>query len=170
MARVRETADEASLTELMRRHRHPALAIAQSRLFHKAWGDDVVQEAFIRVLRNRQSFTPGLAFAPWFYTILRHVCSDFSRREQRQQRRSEALGVLQEESPRQAAPERTASLEYLLQGLAADEREILISRFVYQQPYDTIAAGLGQAMEAVKKRALRALKKIRLQLSRTEDE
>ncbi|MBI5610770.1 MAG: sigma-70 family RNA polymerase sigma factor [Deltaproteobacteria bacterium] len=43
--------------------------------------DDVVQDAFVRVVRNAQGFKGQSKFKTWLYTIARNLCVDASRRD-----------------------------------------------------------------------------------------
>lgn len=45
--------------------------------------EDVVQDTFARTWRERGRYDPARPFAPWFFTILRNVARNASRRDRR---------------------------------------------------------------------------------------
>ncbi len=160
MRRFQETADESAFNELVLRYHRPALAIARGRLAgRETLAEDAVQEAFLRVVRHRDRFDCRRPFAAWFYTILRNLCADFHRKATR---REQQLRELEHEAARAADerrdPGRTAAA---LAALEPDERDIIVGRFVHGLTLADLAAGLGISEEAAKKRAQRALQRLR---------
>jgi len=161
MRRFRETADEAAFDEIILRYHRPALIIARDRLpKHSALAEDAVQEAFIRTVRNRDSFDCRKSFAAWFYTILRNVCLDYCRKEMRREKQLQEIAQQEEPAANDSIAHRDM-VAAILQTLAPTDREILIYRFIHGLTIREIAEQLGLSDEAVKKRAQRALKHLR---------
>ena len=104
---------------------------------------------------------PMRSFAGWFYTILRHICTDILRRRNRRARQVEELArelpAVETVSPVKSS---TAVAE-LLRPLPPEDREILVLRVVEMLSFSEIAARLGCSEEAAKKRAQRALRLLR---------
>jgi len=71
--------DSRALGVLYDRHARAlkAFAIQQGA----ARPDDVVQDAFLRVVRNAQGFKGQAKFRTWLFTIARNLCVDASRRD-----------------------------------------------------------------------------------------
>lgn len=162
MLRVRDNNDETALASLVDRYTGPALTLADARLRYTGRSDDAVQQAFLKIYREKERFDHQRLFAPWFYSILRNICVDHLRKETRYR---EKLKDISEQS--MANPPR-AALDALDEGLAAlkdDEREILILRLVQGLSFCHIAASLGCTEEAAKKRGQRALRQLRLKLA-----
>ena len=74
-----QNGDARAMTTLYDRHARPLRAFAQQR--GAARPDDIVQDAFLRVVRNGASFQGQAKFRTWLYTIARNLCVDASRRD-----------------------------------------------------------------------------------------
>ena len=159
MARFQETLDEKVFEQIVDRFLAPALAVAGQILSDTAAAEDAVQEALLRVVRRRERYRSSLPFANWFYAVLRNVCKDMLRR---QARRARAMQDLAARRDAPAAPMTPAAdtLE-LLAKLPAAARAVLGLRIVDQLPFRDVAAALGISEEAAKKRAQRALRRLR---------
>jgi RNA polymerase sigma factor (sigma-70 family) len=59
--------------ELAGRYLRGALAVALDYARDRDEAEDIVQDAFVRVVRELHRFDDGLPFRPWFYTILRNL-------------------------------------------------------------------------------------------------
>lgn len=157
MIAFRDTLDEAVFTELMERHYGAALHMAETRLFDPENAADAVQEAFVRVVRKRKHYD-GRRFAPWFYTILRNICTDIIRREMRRRNKLEAF--------RAEAPEAVPAMQYdefdaLIASLPPRDREALTLRYAAGFSFAEIAPLLDCSEDASKKRVQRALARLR---------
>jgi RNA polymerase sigma-70 factor (ECF subfamily) len=161
MRRFRDVFDQAAFDTLLSRHYPRALQVARRLLGDHAAAEDAVQESFIRVVRSRREYDPARSFAGWFYTILRHICTDQTRRRARRARQVEELAqelpAVAYGSPVQSS---TAVAELLLP-LPPEDREILILRMVEGLSFHEIATRQGCSVEAAKKRAQRALRVLR---------
>lgn len=65
--------DRTAFDALVRRHLRPALAVAWEFTDSRDDAEDVVQDAFHRVLRALESFDETRPFRPWLYAIVRNV-------------------------------------------------------------------------------------------------
>jgi RNA polymerase sigma-70 factor (ECF subfamily) len=74
-----QNGDARAMATLYDRHARALRAFAQNR--GAARPDDVVQDAFLRVVRNGASFQGQAKFRTWLYTIARNLCVDASRRD-----------------------------------------------------------------------------------------
>ena len=151
------TLDEAFFSELMNRHYGPAMHIAETRLFDSENAVDAVQEAFIRVVRNRKKYD-GRRFAPWFYAILRNICTDIIRKEMRRKKKHDAFQV---EIPEAAPTRRPDEFDALIAALPPGDREALTLRYAADLSFSEIAEAIGCTEAAAKKRVQRALHKLR---------
>lgn len=157
MRSFRDTLDEAFFTELMSRHYGPAIHVAETRLFDSENAVDAVQEAFIRVVRNRKKYD-GRRFAPWFYAILRNICTDIIRKEMRRKKKHDAFQV---EIPESAPTTRPDEFDALIASLPPSDREALTLRYAADLSFSEIAAHLDCTEAAAKKRVQRALQRLR---------
>jgi RNA polymerase sigma-70 factor (ECF subfamily) len=161
MACFQQSLDGEAFERIVCQFTQPALGVAVRLLGDRALAEDAVQEAFLRVVRNRGDYQPGRPFGAWFYAILRNVSTDLLRRRMRE------LGAVKEVA-RQAAPaaEPTAAAEppALLRLLPAGERDVLELRVVQGLTFSEIAAATGLSEAAAKKRAQRGLRRLRERL------
>ncbi len=157
MLAFRDTLDEAFFTELMNRHYGAARHVAETRLFDSENAADAVQEAFVRIVRKRKHYD-GRRFAPWFYTILRNICTDIIRREMRRQKKHEDyLPEALEEHPAVQHDE----FDALIVSLPPRDREALTLRYASDLSFAEIAEAIDCTEAAAKKRVQRALVKLR---------
>jgi RNA polymerase sigma factor (sigma-70 family) len=158
MRRFQESFDEKAMDELVARYGRAAHAIA-GNLVGPSAAEDAVQETFIRIVGARRSYDPNRSFATWFYSILRHVCVDILRKEGR---RAKQLQVLAEQTREdRQAPQADGHVEAALQSLPAMDRDVLIFRLVHGMTFQEIADQLECSLETAKKRAQRALQRLR---------
>ena len=71
--------DARALGTLYDRHARPLRAFSLQQGAQRP--DDVVQDAFLRVVRNAAGFKGQSKFRTWLYTIARNLCVDASRRD-----------------------------------------------------------------------------------------
>ena len=169
MARFQETLDDDVFAEIVGRFLTPALSVARQFLADAAAADDAVQETFLRVVRRRDQYRRSRPLANWFYAILRNVCKDMLRRRGRQMRAMQDLAANRDLRAATAAAPSTDSTDELLARLPQGDRTVLLLRIVEQLSFRDVAAALGISQEAAKKRAQRALRRLR-KLSGADDE
>jgi RNA polymerase sigma-70 factor (ECF subfamily) len=170
MAAVVARAEERAFEELAARHREKALRVALALLGRREAAEDALQESFLHLVRARRSFRRGMRFAPWFYALVRNACRDELRRRAVRLRDPAARS----EPPAQTDPcddlvreEDCRAAGRAFAQLPDDDRELLALRIHGGLEFGEIARVLGLAEDAAKKRAYRALDRLRRQLSRT---
>jgi RNA polymerase sigma-70 factor (ECF subfamily) len=131
----------------------------------QAASEDLVQEAFMRALKYRQSFRGDADFLPWLYRLARNVCNDYFQKNKR-------FPVTVDELPDEVSDdpsaldnaehrEQVCLLRQALLRLPVERREVLIlSRFEFRN-YEEIARLLGCSVGAVKVRVHRAMNQLR---------
>lgn len=139
--------------------------------------EDVTQHVFLQAWRNAEHFEPGRDFAPWLATIARRAGIDALRREQRR-----PSGALELADPSDSAlvslpasaeqVETVWSVRAAIDGLEADEREIVRLQHLVGHTHAEIAEQLGIAVGTVKSRSHRAHRRLAARLAhlRSEDE
>lgn len=160
MRAFQDRLDTEAFDQIVSRLLSPALGVARQLVGCHATAEDAVQEAFLRVVRNRAQYRPCRPFTPWFYTILRNVCVDMLRRRARQ---DEAIRDLARQTPEFVEPgvsDVSDALEWLRR-LPCGERDVLVLRIGHDLPLRDVAAALGISEEAAKKRAQRGLRRLR---------
>jgi RNA polymerase sigma factor (sigma-70 family) len=158
MRRFQEAFDEQAMDELVARYGRAAQTIAGNIVGHSA-AEDAVQETFIRIVGARKSYDHNRSFSSWFYSILRNVCIDILRKERRRAKQLEELAEQARED--RQAPKADGRVEAALRILPAMDRDVLILRLVHGMPFQEIADQLECSLDAAKKRAQRALRRLR---------
>ncbi|HUT32631.1 MAG TPA: sigma-70 family RNA polymerase sigma factor [Planctomycetota bacterium] len=159
MARYQRRLDDGAFGQLVARYMAPALGVARQLLPDRALAEDAVQEAFLRLVRRRERYDPTRPFAPWFYAILRNVCTDVLRRQARAAQAVQEAG--HERARREGGIAPSGEALALLGQLGADDQAVLVLRVVQGLAFGEVAAALGISEEAAKKRAQRALRRLR---------
>jgi len=161
MRRFCRSLDEDAFRVVAERHYDAALRKAVARLGDRSAAEDAVQEALIRLVRNRRRYCDGRPFAPWFYAILRNVCIDLYRRERRYR---DAVSKLPEMLP-EPGPD-LGALDHagaLLEGLTPDAARLVRLRFFHGFSFAELARELRCSADAAKKRVQRVVRELREQ-------
>ncbi len=161
MVRFQARLDSCAFEQLVSCYMKPAAGVARQILSDRALAEDAVQESFLRVIRKREQYIPGSPFSCWFYTIVRNVCVDMLRKCNREKETIKQIAARCEpESPETNLPE----LSELLGVLERSDRDVLVLRIVHGLGFRDVAAALGISEEAAKKRAQRALRRLRTKI------
>jgi RNA polymerase sigma-70 factor (ECF subfamily) len=164
MTRFRASAEPAAFEELVRRYTPRAYRTAFSILRATADAEDAVQECFLRVIRRRATYRPGERFSVWFFTVLRNLCRDEMRRTARAADRPPPPPPREAEGDASSLAERAeagAAARAAFERLGGPEREVLALRIHDGLRFAEIAEICGISEEAAKKRAQRALDRLR---------
>ncbi|MBD3315967.1 MAG: sigma-70 family RNA polymerase sigma factor [Chitinivibrionales bacterium] len=160
MARFATLCCNDSFRELTERYTGNSLAVAAGYFLDRQCCEDAVQEAFLRVVKKRETYSPDRLFAPWYYRILRNVCVDMVRKRRRRKSYEcdpyHFFRVFDTEGG-DASP---ISLS-VLETLPPKERKVLYLKVVHDMKLAEVAQALGCSEEAAKKRAQRGIKHLR---------
>jgi RNA polymerase sigma factor (sigma-70 family) len=156
MLRVRDGACE-QLGVLFDRHHVPLFSFFCRLTNDRTLAEDLVQEAFYRILKYRRSYKPGMPFRTWMYQIARNARTDLLRK----QRDEVDLDAAPDVGLLPADPVEISQLHQALLRLPEEKREILILSRYQEMKYEEIAALLGITIGTVKVRVHRALKELR---------
>ncbi|MDX1569816.1 MAG: RNA polymerase sigma factor [Xanthomonadales bacterium] len=156
--------DRSCLGALFERHHTALYAFCVQLTGSRALAEDVVQEAFFRVLKKRHQYRGG-QFKAWLFNIARNLAFDHLRKIGRQVNLDEAkqVGEADHRDPARTAEgsERQAIVERALARLPIKAREvILLGRFEFEG-YDALAEALDCSPGAAKVRMHRAMKQLR---------
>jgi len=127
--------------------------------------DDLVQEAFIRILKYRKSFRPPGEFRPWLYQLARNAVAAHFRKHGRDHLPPGEPEERVCDSPLALAELQRAEHARLLRAallrLPYERREVLLLSRFGELRYDQIAELLGCSVGAVKLRVHRAVRQLR---------
>lgn len=160
---------------LFERYHGQALGLCTRMVRDRSLADDLVQEAFIRVLRYRDTFKDPAVFSAWLYRIVRNVCLDklsaLDREAAALDRAEWVLGDGAERCPWGGAEdERIPLVRAAFARLPEEQRRILTLKRVFGLPYREIADQYGCSEGAMRVRAHRALEELRTLVKELESE
>lgn len=126
------------------------------------WGDrpaaeDLVQEAFVRLVRSVQAGAVTSVGIGWMVTTVRRIHIDRLRADSREDRRLRVVAA----SPSQPTSVGTSEIVGLLDGLSDRERTALILRYVEDLGVADIAELMGSSTRATESLLQRAKRKAR---------
>jgi RNA polymerase sigma-70 factor (ECF subfamily) len=128
---------------------------------------DLTGDVFERVIKGLPRYRPERPFAAWLFQIARHSLIDYWRQQQvHQEVPLEETMSSDGLSPEQAV-EQTLTVERLalaLRHLTADQRDVVILRFVVGLSIATVAVTLDKSNGAVQMLQQRALESLRNRL------
>jgi RNA polymerase sigma-70 factor (ECF subfamily) len=177
--------DKGAFAALVRRHQTPLFNFALRQLRVQPQAEDVVQEAFVRVVQNAHDFKHEARFTTWVYTITRNLCIDQLRK--RALRRHASLDdsrtgeegeptLGDQTADSRASVEREATGTELkerivkaLDTLPDEQREVFLLREIAGLPFKEIAEVTGIAENTVKSRMRYALERLQEALADYEE-
>lgn len=163
-----KTAVEVDFERLFDREAGPLLGFLTLRTGNRALAEDVLADAFERVLRKQDSFNPRRGTQKsWLYSIALNLLRDQMRRgkaEQRAVERVEATSTQATSDQFREVDDRDL-LERAMSELSLDERDALALRFGAELTMPEIAELIGEPLSTVEGRIYRALRKLRDQIS-----
>jgi len=156
--------DRARFAELYENNFERVYAYVVRRVGDRAETEDLTSEVFHHALLNLKRFEwRGIPFAAWLFRIAANLISD---RWQRKSREDVADGPEQIESAGAKGVEfeeveRRATLFRLVDTLPAEQRRVVVLRFVEQKSIKEVAREIRKTEGAVKQLQFRALSSLR---------
>jgi RNA polymerase sigma-70 factor (ECF subfamily) len=155
------------LASLYAQHRHAFRRLASSRLLAGADAEDVVQEAFVRVLAMDCSI-PITSPLGLLTRILSNIATDRHRADKVRERHVESDGEWETVATKDANPEENAEayqlcrlLQETIEKLPPRCREVFVLHRFEGLSHDEIAKRLGVSKNMVEKHIIRALVDLR---------
>ena len=161
--------DPARFADLYELNFERVYAYIVKRVRDRAETEDLTAEVFHQALANLKRFEwRGIPFAAWLYRIAANLISDRWQRSGR-----EVAGDSIESAqtgPAKASPagldevERRATLFRLVNTLPAEQKRVVMMRFVEEKSIQEVAREIGKTEGAVKQLQFRALSSLRARL------
>ena len=178
--------DRAAFASLVRRHQKPLYNFALRHLRIQALAEDVVQDAFVRVVQNAAEFKHEARFTTWLYTITRNLCIDQLRKRALRKHPSLDQGKPGDEGEGPTLGEQTADarasvereatgselkerIARAVEALPDEQREVFLMREVANLPFKEIAEITGVPENTVKSRMRYALERLQQALCAYEE-
>lgn len=163
---------EDAFNILVGRYRERLASYLYHFLHDQKQTEDLLQETFLRVFRNRHSYEPIAKFSTWLYTI----AGNLARSEYRRRKRHRTYSIYGEHEDEEyelpipsdaLSPDRFAErgihsrrIEEALESLSDDFREVVVLRDIQQMSYEEIAEITALPMGTVKSRINRGRTKL----------
>jgi RNA polymerase sigma-70 factor (ECF subfamily) len=170
---------------LLTRHRKPVYNFILRFVGDKETAEDLLQEAFMRVIKGAEAYKRQAKFTTWLYTIARNLCVDQTRRRKHRKHASldapmdisDDSGTLLDVIPsNEMASDRQslnkqlhATMHRAISALSEEQREVFLMREFLDLPFKQIADIVGVPENTVKSRMRYALEKLRLDLDEYKD-
>lgn len=163
--------DLEAFEELVRRHQTWAWGIAYRVLEHRQESEDVVQDAFLRLLEASGRYRPTSSLKTYFYQIITRLCLD--RAKKRQPRYLDVVPESPASTPDAAGQmENTQQAEAVraaLEALAPQQRMAVVLRYYENLSYQEIASAQGTTPKAVERLLARGRDRLQAILKTSED-
>lgn len=173
--------DVRAFETLVRRHRGAVFNFLLRLSNNRQRAEDLLQETWLKVIRNAGTYEAKAKFTTWVYTIARNQCMDALRKDSYRKADSLEAPVGGGEDERSlgervptadAAPDRAAHaaevrpvLARALAKLPAEQREVFVLREYHGVQFKEIAEVTGVPENTVKSRMRYALESLRRQLA-----
>ena len=161
-AAQRDTACFADLYEL---NFERVYAYVVKRVRDRAEAEDVTADVFQQALANLKRFEwRGIPFAAWLFRIAANLISDRWQRTGKEVADEEAIESAQVSPAEIEEVERKATLFRLVDTLPAEQRRVVVLRFVEQKSIKEVAKEVRKTEGAVKQLQFRALSNLRARM------
>ena len=168
MWRVQMQDDAEAFAELMRRWERPIQNLCTRMTGDRHRGEDLAQEAFLRIYTRRKDYEPSSKFSTYLWRVALNVCYDELRRLKRRRESPldqvdslDAMDELPDGSPasstRIEAEERATEVRAALQQLAEPYRAVVVMRHYEDLKFLEIAEVLAIPEGTVKSRMAEAM-------------
>ncbi|WP_035615771.1 RNA polymerase sigma factor [Haloferula sp. BvORR071] len=160
--------DEAAFRVLVERYLAMVLGVARRVTANEDLARDVAQNAFVRLAERAALIPEKLTLSAWLHRVTQHLAIDLVRSEERRRKRELANHDphAMDNTPEPDWSAMAPVVDALVNRLPAADREVLLLRYYRNEPHAAVARQLGLNEEAAKKRAARALEKLRALLAK----
>ena len=177
MIRVRD-GDETSFALLLERHRSPVIHFLYRMIPNQAVAEELAQEVFLRVYKNRDGYEPSAKFTTWLYRIATNMALNKIRDTKRERgqvsledrgdddRRELQIADAQRSVESEiVAAERGREIRAAVEALPANQRAAVLMHKYQGMDYAQIAKVIGCSESALKSLLFRAYGSLRTKLA-----
>jgi len=160
--------DTTAFSVLVDRYKVRLFNLIYRMLSNREEAEDILQETFLRVFREKESYDPTYAFSTWIYTIALNLC----RNELKRKKRFKFFGIDLVKNDRRYAIEEmenknclSSTLEKAIASLPTKYRSVFLLREINQLSYEEMSQSLDIPLGTVKSRVNRARLMLRKKLT-----
>lgn len=139
----------------------------------KPLAEDILQETFLRVFKERKSYRKIAHFSTYLFTIARNLCLDALKTWEKRHLLSNQEDDVERAMDRSKGPSKVLEesetreiVQREIQALPADQREVLILNKYSGLTHEEIAQIVGSTQAAVKQKVYRAMVSLRKKLKK----
>ena len=158
--------DHARFADLYEMNFERVYAYIVKRVRDRAEAEDLTSEVFHQALANLKRFEwRGIPFAAWLFRIAANLISDRWQRSGREVPGDSGVLENAQASPAEIEEvERRATLFRLVETLPAEQKRVVVLRFVEQKSIKEVAKAIRKTEGAVKQLQFRALSNLRARM------
>ena len=163
MMRYKDLADVKAFDELFLRYQGKIYGYLYSRVSDKALCDDVFQNTFLKLHKNKRKFSDKYPFSPWLFTICRNAMIDAFRKQGRQEIPSDEVDRLSQQV--EEAPPRHTIPDEVIDALPDNQQKAIRLRYFKEYSFEKIADELNTSAHNARQLVSRGIKKIKFILA-----
>ena len=160
--------DVDALKKLIDRWQPRLLRHATRRIGDPEAARDVVQEAWVGIIKSLRRLQDPARFPAWAYTIVARKAANWIQRRQRERKINESAASESESSQRPQTNNEVNRLRDALRRLPANQRELLTLYYVEGLTVPEIADVLGIPAGTVKSRLFHSRQQLKSAIERTQ--
>jgi RNA polymerase sigma-70 factor (ECF subfamily) len=154
--------DPSRFADLYERHFDRVYAFVVRRVGSRDAAEDVTSDVFHRALANLGKYQwRGAPFGAWLLRIAANAIVDRAKRSAREVVDSDRLADETAAEPDNSGVEQWATVFRLVNELPADQRAVVVARYIEERSIREVADRLNRSEGAVKQLQLRALQTLR---------
>jgi RNA polymerase sigma factor (sigma-70 family) len=156
--------DAAAFRDIFARYAPLLLRAMLRELYVREEANDLVQQTFLQLHRARTDFDPAQKLKPWVFTIAMNLKREYFRKKKRRPERSLEADSIPEPAVAALGAARVdarRTLARVLDGLPADQREVIELHWFDGLEFPEVATVVGASVSAVKVRAHRGYVRLR---------
>jgi len=154
--------DEPSFRELVSRHFQMVWSVARRVIGNDTFAEDITQQTFIRLVQRASAIGEEQNLAAWLHRTARSFAIDLVRREGRRKTREAKATAMENDPSHEVSWEKLAPvIDSLVGRLSPQDQQIILLRNYENRPIASVGIELGLSEQAARKRAQRALEKLR---------
>lgn len=175
--------DLQAFEELLARHKRLIFHLILRYVRNQARAEEVFQDVFLKVCKNKDRFREAVSFKSWLVTITKNTCIDYLRRQQRELKvqsldhgfgedddraLSDRIADENARTPLQSALESIENehLNQLLDNLPQEQKETFMLKVIHEMTFEEIAEATKVSTNTAKSRHRYALKALRALVNR----
>lgn len=170
LVRAMATGDQAAFEAFVHRYHGPVLGYLERMLRDSGKAEDIVQETFIRLIKQLQTGVIPEQIKPWMYRVATNLCRDYWRSAGYRHGMQTGELTADHTDPGSSVielyerQETRREMVAMLAELPDSQREIVLLRFFQDLKLQEIADALDMSLSAVKTSLYNGLRKIKKKL------